>query len=99
MTINQGTTRLELYEDGLVNYTVRKDFLATLDDVNLVELHKNKNKWLDIRFADKNKQGTRNEVPTGDITNVNNFTYKNIPQITCILLAVASAMWAMGISV
>ena len=34
---------LSLYEGDLVNYTISKDFLGTLDDVNLDELHKNKN--------------------------------------------------------
>ena len=45
-----------LYEGDLVNYTISKDFLGTLDDVNLNELHKKKNKWSDIRFGEKTKK-------------------------------------------
>ena len=37
-----------LYEGDLVNYTISKEFLDTLKDVNYNELHKNKNKWSDI---------------------------------------------------
>ena len=66
----------EIYKGDLVNYTIDKDFLGTLNDVNLDELHKNKNKWSDIQFGDKDKQGTTNVVPTKDISNVNHFTHK-----------------------
>ena len=33
----------------------------------------------------------------GDTTSVNHFTHKNTPYISCMLSAVANAMWAMGI--
>ena len=66
-----------------------------LDDLNLGELHTNRNKWLDSWFGDKNKQGTTNVIPTGDITNANHFTHTNILYITFMLSAVASGMWAM----
>ena len=85
-----------IYEGDLVNYTVSKDFLVTLNDVDLDELHKNKNKWSGIRFGDKNKQGTT-KVLLDDIPNVNHFTHKNIPYTTCILSGMASAMWVMGL--
>ena len=86
-----------IYKGVLVNYTVSKDYLDTLDEVNFGELHENKNKWSDIRFGDKNKLETTNLVHTGDTTSVNHFTHKNTPYISCMLSAVASAMWAMGI--
>ena len=64
------------------------------------ELHKNENKWSDIRFGDKNKPGLTTVIPTKDISNVSNmnhFTHKYIPYITRMMSSVASAMWAMGL--
>ena len=81
-----------IYKGDLVNYTVSKDFLDTLDEVNFGELHENKNKWSDIRFGDKNKLETTNLVRMGDTTSVNYFTHKNTPYISCMLSAVASAI-------
>ena len=89
-----------LYEGNLVNYTISIDFRGTLDDVNLNELHKNKSKWSGIRFGDKNKHRSMTMIQTKDISNisnVNHFTHKNILYITCMLLSVASAMWAMDL--
>ena len=84
-----------LYEGSLVNYTISKDFLVTLKDLNLDDLHKNMNKWSDIRFGDKNKQVLTTVIPTKDISNVSNmnpFTHKYIPYITCMLSSVSSAI-------
>ena len=82
-----------LYErSDIVNYTISKYFLGTLDNVNLDEFHKNKNKWSAIRFGDKNKQGLTTMIPTKDISSVNYFIHKNTPYIMCMLLSVASAM-------
>ena len=89
-----------LYEGDLVNYTISKEFLDTLKDVNYNELHKNKNKWSDIRFGDKKKDGLTAVIPTRDISDVSNrnhFTHEHIPYITCMLSSVCSAMWAMGL--
>ena len=89
-----------MYEGNLINYTISKDFLGTLKDLKLDDLHKNKNKWSDIRFGDKHTEGLTTVIPTKDLSNVcnmNHFTHKYIPYITCMLSSVASAMWAMGL--
>ena len=89
-----------IYEGNLVNYTISKDFLGTLKDLKLDTLHKNKNKWSDIRFGDKQTEGLTTVIPTkelSNICNVNHFTHKYIPYTTCMLSSVASAMWAMGL--
>ena len=89
-----------IYEGNLVNYTISKDFLDTLIDLKLDTLHKNKNKWSDIRFGDKHTEGVTTVIPTMDLSNVcntNHFTHIGRPYTTCMLSSVASAMWAMGL--
>ena len=89
-----------IYEGNLVNYTISKDFLCTLKDLKLDSLHKNKNKWSDIRFGDKQTEGLTTVIPTKELSNtcnVNHFTHKGRPYTTCMLSSVASAMWAMGL--